>query len=95
SAHTKFGIFMFRSISQVMFSNGVEADGLTDEQFKGRLPEANIINISEEKCHIIDQELFNNSGLIKEIIKIKLMQLQAGFGVQLDKDMDEIPTPLL
>ncbi|CAJ0904391.1 11283_t:CDS:2, partial [Entrophospora sp. SA101] len=34
SAHTKFGIFMFRSISQVMFSNGVEADGLTDEQFK-------------------------------------------------------------
>ncbi|CAH1763161.1 870_t:CDS:2, partial [Entrophospora sp. SA101] len=47
-----------------MFSNGVEADGLTDEQFK-------------------------------EIIKIKLMQLQAGFGVQLDKDMDEIPTPLL
>nr|CAG8482227.1 8827_t:CDS:2 [Entrophospora candida] len=68
---------MFRSISQVMFSNGVEADGLTDEQFK-------------------ETNLFNgfDIGLIKEIIKTKLMQLQAGFGVQLDKDMDEIPTPL-
>nr|CAG8489077.1 3762_t:CDS:2 [Entrophospora candida] len=68
---------MFRSISQVMFSNGVEADGLTDKQFK-------------------ETNLFNgfDIGLIKEIIKTKLMQLQAGFGVQLDKDMDEIPTPL-
>jgi len=29
------------------------------------------------------------SELIKEVLKIKLMQLRAGFGDQLHKDMDE------
>ena len=50
--------------------------------------------INDTLIKLKETNLFNgfdieSSELIKEIIKVKLMQLRAGFGDQLDKDMDE------